>query len=289
MERRVLHQAVVCPVPKTVWKALWKMQLPHRVKLFIWKCLKNAVPTRQKLSQFNYLDQYHCNICNFEEESLFHLLLSCNHSKSDKTLNPENTVDRIKYHMSQLSSTPVTINNLANNLITCTGVQSLSPGDDDVLKNFVDISFDYITNECGTGMVLCNSAGAVSGVKGSYATRVRDPETGECMAIMEALSWVRDKNILKIQIVADAESVVKSITMEELIVSWENKKTIRTIKSILSSFNLWSITHVKRDGDRLEDTISKRIRSDKQSMEECYSSALCIDTFLERFIDHPPT
>ncbi|XP_026430302.1 uncharacterized protein LOC113326839 [Papaver somniferum] len=240
MERRVFNQAAICTIPKVVWKVLWKMKLPHIVKFFIWKCLKNSVPTRIRLAQFNYLDDHHCSIYNLVE------------------------------------SIPIQ-----------SGSQTTSARDDTTLTLFLDASFDYSTNDCGIGMVLCNFAGEISSVKGSYAARVKVPETGECMAVMEALSWIRDKNILKIHIAADAETVVKSITTEEVYVNWVNRKMIRRIKSILSSFSLWSVTHFKRDSNLLADRVSKRIRRLKQSLEESYYSVICIDTFLEKF-NAPP-
>ncbi|XP_026420596.1 uncharacterized protein LOC113316636 [Papaver somniferum] len=51
IETRAQSQVSLNDNPTSVWKALWKMKLPHRVKLFIWKCLKNIVPTRVRLSQ----------------------------------------------------------------------------------------------------------------------------------------------------------------------------------------------------------------------------------------------
>ncbi|XP_026459365.1 uncharacterized protein LOC113360029 [Papaver somniferum] len=81
-EARVRNQAALNAVPTTVWKALWKMKMPHRVKLFIWKCLKNIVPTRVRLTQAMQDIERHCEICKQENETLFHLLLSCSHAKA---------------------------------------------------------------------------------------------------------------------------------------------------------------------------------------------------------------
>ncbi|XP_026430943.1 uncharacterized protein LOC113328067 [Papaver somniferum] len=39
-------------IPKEVWKNLWHMRVPHRVQLFLWKCLKDIVPTREKISVY---------------------------------------------------------------------------------------------------------------------------------------------------------------------------------------------------------------------------------------------
>lgn len=73
-------QLSINSVPKEVWKLLWKMKVPHRVKLFIWKCLKEIVQTKDKTARFNSSIQVHCNICNHNTESLFHFLIVCRHA-----------------------------------------------------------------------------------------------------------------------------------------------------------------------------------------------------------------
>ncbi|XP_026378338.1 uncharacterized protein LOC113272755 [Papaver somniferum] len=82
MEAMVQQQTALNIVPTTVWREPWKMKLPHRIKLFIWKCLKGIVPTRLRLSQAMQDIETHCEICKHEEESLYHLLISCNHAKA---------------------------------------------------------------------------------------------------------------------------------------------------------------------------------------------------------------
>lgn len=67
--------------PRDIWKKLWKIKLPHRGLLFIWKCLKEIVPTRLKFSHYNREIDISYGISNHPEESLFHLLITCNHAR----------------------------------------------------------------------------------------------------------------------------------------------------------------------------------------------------------------
>lgn len=39
-------------VTSVIWKRLWKKKAPHKVKLFIWKCLRKIVPTRVKINNY---------------------------------------------------------------------------------------------------------------------------------------------------------------------------------------------------------------------------------------------
>lgn len=82
VEDRFNFHTAINTVPKTVWKSLWKMKLPHRVKLFTWKCLKNIFQTNDKTTRFNPDISSICSICNQQEETLFHLFLQCNHSSA---------------------------------------------------------------------------------------------------------------------------------------------------------------------------------------------------------------
>ncbi|XP_026384688.1 uncharacterized protein LOC113280254 [Papaver somniferum] len=39
-------------IPTEVWKNLWKFKVPHRIQIFIWKCLKKIVPTRTRIARY---------------------------------------------------------------------------------------------------------------------------------------------------------------------------------------------------------------------------------------------
>ncbi|XP_026399368.1 uncharacterized protein LOC113295233 [Papaver somniferum] len=283
------------------------MKLPHRVILFTWKCLKNVVPTRERLAQHNHSIEQHCSVCQVDEESLFHLLLTCIHAKAvwrllninidqvimnyhniqdwiiswfinvsnsnseeldilmktlmvacwiiwkekcecvfeDKTLNPLSTVARIKFQLISFSSIPrQNIDSQAS--VVHRNCFSNMPVDVNSFTIYVDASFGYDTNDCGTGMVLVSTAGEITGLKGSYAYRIRDSEEWECAAILEAVRWFKALGHTKINIIDDAQNVVNSITSDNLFVRWEYRKTVRDIKLLLNSFSFWSFNHIMR-------------------------------------------
>jgi hypothetical protein len=37
---------IISPLPTTTWKALWKLNLNHRLRLFLWKMDWNIIPTK---------------------------------------------------------------------------------------------------------------------------------------------------------------------------------------------------------------------------------------------------
>jgi hypothetical protein len=67
------------PLPKACWKALWKLKLNHRLKLFLWKMVWNIIPTKFRISQYipSSLSNTSCSICSHPTDSLSHLFFTC--------------------------------------------------------------------------------------------------------------------------------------------------------------------------------------------------------------------
>lgn len=66
-------------VPKQTWNKLWHSQTPHKVNLFIWKCLRHIVPTRCRISHYKPNIETTCVLC---EETTNHLLLHCQYART---------------------------------------------------------------------------------------------------------------------------------------------------------------------------------------------------------------
>lgn len=65
-----------------VWNMVWNLDLPERIKVFIWKCLKGILPTKKNLATRTIGFSPSCPLCDVEEESIDHLFCSCPHSCS---------------------------------------------------------------------------------------------------------------------------------------------------------------------------------------------------------------
>jgi len=61
----------------TVWKAIWALQVPNSVKLFIWRACHNILPTRMKLFQKKVLKDSSCPCCGAVDETICHILWEC--------------------------------------------------------------------------------------------------------------------------------------------------------------------------------------------------------------------
>lgn len=54
-------------------KAIWKCKNPHKIKLFVWKYLKEIVPTRDKIARYKHDIKSHCRA--------LHIFLDFSHAR----------------------------------------------------------------------------------------------------------------------------------------------------------------------------------------------------------------
>lgn len=153
-------------------------------------------------------------------------------------------------------------------------------------KFFVDTSFDKLTNDCGSGIVCYDTAGAFVGFMGSHAAGIIDAEAGECRVVLEGLRWAKEMELDSIHIISDDETVVNSINNISLSVRWENRRIIQEIKQFLITFNYSKLSYVSRNFNSLADSISKVVRRNKLLLEEFSHDVSQLQTVLYRLL-HP--
>jgi len=62
---------------KKVWKEIWQMQVSPKVKNFIWRACRNALPTKQALMRRKIVADSICERCKLAVEEAEHALWSC--------------------------------------------------------------------------------------------------------------------------------------------------------------------------------------------------------------------
>ena len=63
------------------WKAIWSLELPEKVEIFMWRATRNLLPTAQNLYKKKILSSPQCQRCRRTKESIYHALVSCKMSK----------------------------------------------------------------------------------------------------------------------------------------------------------------------------------------------------------------
>jgi hypothetical protein len=60
-----------------VWKALWSLEVPNQVKLFMWRAFQNLLPTRADLCRRKVVKEASYPCCGQCDENVLHVLWTC--------------------------------------------------------------------------------------------------------------------------------------------------------------------------------------------------------------------
>ncbi|XP_027156752.1 uncharacterized protein LOC113757854 [Coffea eugenioides] len=63
-----------------MWNTLWRLNIKHKIKFFIWKCIQGALPVREAVSRRTGMGDPICTTCGTAQETVEHLLLTCPHA-----------------------------------------------------------------------------------------------------------------------------------------------------------------------------------------------------------------
>ena len=64
-----------------LWKKMWQLKIPAKVRIFAWQTCMNALPTMQNLKLRDVDTAGFCPLCDKVPETLPHALLHCKHAK----------------------------------------------------------------------------------------------------------------------------------------------------------------------------------------------------------------
>ena len=66
-----------CSLLRRFWKSLWRLPIPHKVKLFAWRVCREALPTKVNLKRRKVLLEDLCDWCKVKPETVGHDLWGC--------------------------------------------------------------------------------------------------------------------------------------------------------------------------------------------------------------------
>ncbi|KAL0416100.1 UNVERIFIED_CONTAM: hypothetical protein Slati_3441900 [Sesamum latifolium] len=69
------------------WRFIWRARVPPKVRLFVWKVCKNALPTMCNLRKRGVEVKEGCVLCDAETESVMHTLILCPFPRLDLALS----------------------------------------------------------------------------------------------------------------------------------------------------------------------------------------------------------
>ena len=60
-----------------VWNKIWSLNVPPKVRTFLWRACSNCLPTRDNLHRRRVSVKRHCGICHHRSETVSHILWEC--------------------------------------------------------------------------------------------------------------------------------------------------------------------------------------------------------------------
>jgi ribonuclease HI len=65
-----------------VWKGLWELKLPSKIKIFGWRALRGFIPTRGILANKHVGNDSSCPVCHMGCEDIYHLFFNCQRAQA---------------------------------------------------------------------------------------------------------------------------------------------------------------------------------------------------------------
>jgi ribonuclease HI len=62
-----------------IWKEVWSLQVPKKIQVFMWRTLKDSLPSKLNLKKKNVVEDPTCELCGAPTEDILHALWVCPH------------------------------------------------------------------------------------------------------------------------------------------------------------------------------------------------------------------
>lgn len=95
-----------------IFKHLWKLQLPPKLKFFLWLFTHQRLPTASYLHYLNIAPQPTCKFCNHPNETIFHIFFEC--VNATQCWNALGFREQIRQLSTSAPSLPHLLNHLLN-------------------------------------------------------------------------------------------------------------------------------------------------------------------------------
>lgn len=73
-----------------MWKSLWALQLKHKLKHFLWRCLLQSIPVNEQIHRRTRARNPVCECCGEAEETVEHMIFFCSNTQMVWKLAPIN-------------------------------------------------------------------------------------------------------------------------------------------------------------------------------------------------------
>uniref|UniRef100_A0A2N9ETE5 Reverse transcriptase domain-containing protein n=1 Tax=Fagus sylvatica TaxID=28930 RepID=A0A2N9ETE5_FAGSY len=67
---------------KQMWKEVWSLQVPKKIQMFMWRSLKDSLPSKLNLKKKHVVQDSGCDLCGALTEDILHALCFCPHASA---------------------------------------------------------------------------------------------------------------------------------------------------------------------------------------------------------------
>ncbi|XP_042958049.1 uncharacterized protein LOC122293560 [Carya illinoinensis] len=288
-----------------LWKLLWKLKVPNKVKMFLWRAAKDILPTRANLYRRKIIESPLCPICHSFPETTAHVLWSCRAaqdvwSHSSKRLQKCRTEEQpfhelLTDHLSLLPTkehvelvlTATELWHRRNKFIfessfTCplqiskivstmkSELEELNSQPQEQSLSTRDSAIDRVNCRVGIGVAVRDWDGLVTTTLRSPRNSFPDPLLGEALAALRAIQLGLEIGLHNVIFEGDSKLLVNGITNSAN--DWSTAGLIfLDIKKLLASYRTWSFRHVPRQVNAVAHSLAK------SSLDLSKESVLVVD------------
>ncbi|XP_074348373.1 uncharacterized protein LOC141687107 [Apium graveolens] len=174
------------------WNSIWKLQVPYKVRTFIWRFCNNSIPVRNNLRSRGIDIPIICPMCSNDVEHLLHIFFDCPYAKDcwQKA--------NLRYAMQEVESAPVwLLEKMATGLI--------EEKETVAMTLWGELSYSV-------GMILRNEVGQfIQGKNMRFQGQVTVLEV-EARGVEESIRWIEELGLHNVEIESDSETTVKAMS-----------------------------------------------------------------------------
>ncbi|KAL5813762.1 hypothetical protein ACOSQ4_024403 [Xanthoceras sorbifolium] len=205
--------------PHFLWKFLWNLNLPSKIKILSWKACKEIIPTRALLAKRGIINNGNCLLCDDGWESVEHVFWDCGWVKSSVCLSTDSVWSKAVAYVQDFDV--ACAQKAPPSVSSGSGLQCWVPPPPDVFKLNVDAAFDKLNGKIGLGMVVRNAGGdvvlaAALSFKGGTSVVV-----GEAQAVLEGILLAGNRGFRPLPL-NHIEFLVNVGHLQYIILKWCN-------------------------------------------------------------------
>ncbi|KAH7572293.1 hypothetical protein JRO89_XS04G0233800 [Xanthoceras sorbifolium] len=261
------------------WKFLWGLNIPAKVRMFVWRACRNLLPTRSLLAARRVPVGAGCPLCNVAVESVLHSLWLCRSLAESKAAVPSLASLRLPAAGSFLDFILACFSillvhemelllvllwrfwfrrNLAVHSAPLLSVEdtvgwSESPG---WVKINSDVAVDVRGRRLGFGVVIRDCSGKVLVSYTSLLLGLFSSDIGEALAILLGLHLAIDMGLSTVCVESDAASIVKQLSSRVSSCS-DIGLILDDILSLVVNFAALSFSSVRRSANNVAHGLAK--------------------------------